>query len=224
MNNDEPTAGNPTAHAPADAPVLNDPGSRVLLRGHRIDDIPAIIEQCRDPEMVEYTRIPRPYTIDHAHQLLDLARTGWAQPSTISPRYWAITAPTAAGYAFAGTIDYRPTGHGTATIGYGLHPAHRGAGLMSIALALVLDYAFERDGQELMTWQAMVGNWASAKTAWRCGFQLEGRVRGLCLLADGGIADGWIATLHRDDPRLPTGPWSRSVQGQSAPSRTFSSP
>lgn len=70
---------------------------------------------------------------------------------------------------------------------------------MTVALGLVLDYAFDHDGQELMHWQAAVGNWASAKTAWRNGFRLEGHVRGLCLRPDGGINDGWIATLHRDD-------------------------
>ncbi|PPJ19421.1 hypothetical protein C5E45_34425 [Nocardia nova] len=92
------------------------------------DDIPAIIEQCRDPQMMEFTRIPRPYTSEHAHQLLALARAGWQAASPTSPRFWAIAAPTATGYRFAGTIDYRPTGHRTATVGYGLHPAHRGAG------------------------------------------------------------------------------------------------
>ncbi|MFI7192418.1 GNAT family N-acetyltransferase [Nocardia nova] len=171
------------------------------------DDIPAIIEQCRDPQMMEFTRIPRPYTSEHAHQLLALARAGWQAASPTSPRFWAIAAPTATGYRFAGTIDYRPTGHRTATVGYGLHPAHRGAGLMSVALSLVLDYAFDHDGQELIHWQAAVGNWASAKAAWRNGFRLEGHVRGLCLRPDGGINDGWIATLHRDDPRTPGQPW-----------------
>ncbi|OBF71984.1 hypothetical protein A9X06_29035 [Mycobacterium sp. 852002-51759_SCH5129042] len=196
-----------TADLPAAAPVLSDPHGRVLLRGHRTDDIPAIIEQCRDPQMMEFTRIPRPYTSEHAHQLLALARAGWQSQSPTSPRFWAITAPTAHGHRFAGTIDYRPTGHRTATVGYGLHPAHRGAGLMSLALSLVLDYAFDRDGQDLIHWQAAVGNWASARTAWRNGFRLEGHVRGLCVRPDGGINDGWIATLHRDDPRTPGQPW-----------------
>ncbi|MEU8901271.1 GNAT family N-acetyltransferase [Nocardia sp. NPDC048505] len=192
---------------PTTAPILTDPDSGIVLRGHRAADIPAIIEQCHDPAMLKYTRIPRPYTTEDAHQLLDLAREGWAQPSPTSPRFWAITVPSHDGHAFAGTIDYRPTGHHTAVVGYGLHPAFRGAGVMAVALRLVADYAFGRDGQHLLNWQAQVGNWASAKTARRNGFRFEGQVRGLCLRPDGSASDGWIATLHRDDPRTPTQPW-----------------
>ncbi|WP_069162905.1 GNAT family N-acetyltransferase [Nocardia altamirensis] len=194
------------------APILIDPHSPVVLRGHRGEDIAAIVEQCRDPAMLEYTRIPRPYTVNHAHELLDLAQTGWSQPAAVSPRFWAITTRNPDGeYVFAGTIDYRPTGHRSAVVGYGLHPAYRGAGLMSVALGLVLDYAFDHDGQDLMSWQAAAGNWASAKTAWRKGFRFEGHVRGLCLRPDGGLSDGWIATLHRDDPRTPAQPWSHAT-------------
>ncbi|MEU6562628.1 GNAT family N-acetyltransferase [Nocardia nova] len=207
MNRPAPTSGSARVEIPAAAPVLTSPDGRVVLRGHRAEDIPAIVEQCRDPQMMQYTRIPRPYTIEHARQLLDLAHTGWAEASATSPRFWAITTSTVGGHAFAGTIDYRPTGHRTATVGFGLHPAHRGAGLMTIALGLVLAYAFDHDGQDLIHWQAVVGNWSSAKTAWRNGFRLEGHIRGLCLRPDGGVDDGWIATLHRDDPRTLGEPW-----------------
>lgn len=65
------------------------------------------------------------------------------------------------------------------------------------------------DGQDLIHWKAAVGNWASAKSGWRNGFRLEGHGRGLCLRPDGGVNVGWIATLHRDDPRTPGQPWPR---------------
>lgn len=184
-----------------DVPVLSDSGS-VVLRGHQREDLAAIIEQCRDPDMLRYTTIPRPYTERDAGEFLELARSSWAQHTPTSRRIWAITSET----RFAGTIDYRPSGHGTAVVGFGLHPAHRGHGLMSRALSLVLDYAFGPDSQELMTWRAVVGNWASAKTAWAHGFRLEGCVRGLCVHPEGAF-DGWIATLAREDPRTPRQPW-----------------
>ncbi len=182
-------------------PVLSD-GDSVVLRAHRREDLPAIIEQCADPDMLRYTTIPRPYTDRDAYEFLELARSNWAQHTPTSRRIWAITIQA----RFAGTIDYRPSGHGTAIVGFGLHPAHRGHGLMSRALALVLDYAFGPDSQELMTWRAVVGNWASAKTAWRQGFRLEGCVRGLCVQPDGAF-DGWIATLAREDIRTPCQHW-----------------
>ena len=55
-------------------------------------------------------------------------------------------------------------------------------------------------------WRAVVGNWPSRKAAWRCGFRVEGTVRGLCPLP-GGAQDAWIGSLHRDDPRRPCEPW-----------------
>lgn len=194
----------PTSH-PREAPVLTD-GESITLRAHQPGDLATIVQQCRDPEMVRFTTIPRPYQISDGREFLELARTSWQQNSPTSRRIWAITVATDGNQQFAGTIDYRPTGFQTATIGYGLHPAHRGHGLMSKALALTLDWAFEHDGQALMRWEAVAGNWASAKTAWQQGFQLEGHVRGFCEHPD-GIYDGWIATLHRDDPRTPQQPW-----------------
>jgi RimJ/RimL family protein N-acetyltransferase len=74
------------------------------------------------------------------------------------------------------------------------------------ALNLVLDYDFGDDGIEVMHWRAVVGNWPSRRAAWRAGFRLEGTVRLLCPLP-GGAQDGWIASLHRDDPRHPCEPW-----------------
>lgn len=192
-------------------PVLTD-GRGVVLRGHRLGDLTAIVEQCSDPDMVRFTTVPRPYGIQDGREFLRYARTAWEQQAPTSTRIWAITTEVAGVEHFAGTIDYRPTGHGTAIVGYGLHPAHRGRGLMSTALGLVITWAFEHDCQELFQWQAVVGNWASAKTAWRHGFRLEGWVRGLCVQPDGGVFDGWIATLHRDDPRTPCQPWPWVVE------------
>jgi RimJ/RimL family protein N-acetyltransferase len=193
---------------PDDVPVLTD--GTVTLRPHRADDAAAIIEQCTDPASVRFTTVPRPYGPQQAREFLDLIRREWEQSAPTSPRSWAISlsAPPAA-EPFGGTIDYRPTGAGTAEVGYGLHPAARGRGLMVRALNLVLDYAFGPDGIELMHWRAIVGNWPSRRVAWRCGFRLEGTVRLLCT-QPGGAQDGWIASLHRDDPRQPCEPWPDS--------------
>lgn len=192
------------------APVLID-GRSVVLRTHLESDLAAIVEQGNDPDMVRFTTVPRPYRISDAREFLSSAHTAWARPTSTSTRIWAITVVVDGAEQFAGSIDYRPTGHGTATVGYGLHPGHPGRGLMAGALGLVIDWAFNNDGQQLLHWRAVVGNWASAKTAWRNGFRLEGRVRGLCVRPD-GVSDGWIATLHRDDPREPASPWPWTVE------------
>ena len=56
--------------------------------------------------------------------------------------------------------------------------------------------------------KAVVGNWASRRVAAKVGFIFDGTVRRL-LVHRGELLDGWIATLTRDDPRVPslTGLW-----------------
>lgn len=195
---------------PDDVPVLA--SGEVTLRAHQQDDLDAIVEQARDVDMVRYTTVPRPYGRDDAHDFLQRAAREWENGTPTSRRGWVIT-KSAAGESprFCGTVDYRPTGVGTATIGFGLHPAARGEGLMGRAVSLVLDYAFAHDDIEVMHWQAVVGNWASRKTVWKLGFRLEGTVRKL-LVQPGSAHDGWIASLHRDDPRRPCEPWPVETQ------------
>jgi hypothetical protein len=48
--------------------------------------------------------------------------------------------------------------------------------------------------------------WPSRKVAWRCGFRVEGTVRGFCP-HPGGAQDAWIGSSHRDDLRRPCEPW-----------------
>jgi hypothetical protein len=80
---------------------------------------------------------------------------------------------------------------------------------MTAALQLVCDYGFEVAGLRLIRWRALVGNWASRRVAAKAGLVFYGAVRGL-LVQRGELHDGWIATLVRDDPRVPQ-PWLRSL-------------
>lgn len=99
----------------------------------------------------------------------------------------------------------------SAELGYWLAPEARGRGLMHRAVRLVLDFAFDPDGLDLerVSWQAYVGNLASLAVAWRCGFRLEGQVRGHALQR-GRRRDAWVGTLLRGDPRGPVSAWPGS--------------
>ena len=107
---------------------------------------------------------------------------------------------------FGGSLDYRPDGAGAAELGFGLHPAARGRGLMARAARLAIASAFDQDGIEVMHWRAYVGNWASRRTAWRCGFRVEGTVRQL-LSANGRRYDASVGFLARGEPMEPVHRW-----------------
>lgn len=182
----------------------------VLLRAHTEADLPAIVEQCTDPESLRWTTVPRPYDAGAAEAFLALTRQEWSIPGR--GRWWAIEwleRPTGAP-AFAGTIDLRPRGGGSAEVGFGLHPQARGHGLAARALRLVCRWWWERGGQRV-TWMALAGNLASWRVAWACGF-----VRHTSLPAHlphpDGLADAWLASLGpQDDLDRPASPWLEPV-------------
>jgi hypothetical protein len=66
----------PTARAFPDAvPILIDAEADVTLRAAGRGDLPAIVEQCRDPEMIRWTTVPTPpdgYQLQDAEKFLAL--------------------------------------------------------------------------------------------------------------------------------------------------------
>lgn len=183
-------------------PVLTD--GVVTLRAHRDEDLDAIVEQARDPLMARFTTVPARYARADAEGFLAAVRAAWADPQ--GHRSWAIEVLDGSGVPrFAGSIDYRPESGGAADVGFGLHPWARGHGHMSRALRVLVQHLFET-GTEVVHWRAHVGNWASRRTAWACGFKVEGTVSGL-LGARGQRYDGWIGSLRRRDPMAPPHPW-----------------
>ena len=77
-------------------------------------------------------------------------------------------------------------------------------------MQLVCAYGFDVAGLQVIRWRAVVGNWASRRVAAKVGFIFDGTVRRL-LVHRGELLDGWIATLTRDDPRVPQ-PWLDPVE------------
>jgi RimJ/RimL family protein N-acetyltransferase len=173
----------------------------VTLRALGPADLPAVVEQCRDPEMVRWTTVPDPeggYGLREAEEFLAHVARGWEEGSRLS---WAIEEQARPG-RFCGSISLDLAEDGLAEVGFGLHPAARGRGLTDAALRLVRDHAFDTLGLSTLRWRAVVGNWASRRVAAKAGFRLEGTVRRL-LVHRGRRYDGWVATLTRDDERTP---------------------
>jgi len=181
-------------HAP---PTLTD--GVVTLRAHRRTDIPAIVRQGQDADMVRWTRVPVPYAVRDAEDYLTAAAAGWARSS-------GYTFAVEVSGEYAGAIDLRPQGRGAAEVGYALGPWARGRGVMSRALRLTLGWGFEILGLDVVLWQAQVGNWASRRVAWSVGFRVEGTVRGLLPHREQRV-DAWVGSLRREDERVPAHPW-----------------
>jgi RimJ/RimL family protein N-acetyltransferase len=172
------------------APELTD-GPDLVLRLPLPVDVDDIVAQCRDPEFQRWTTVPVPYQESDAQEFLIRVAEGWRA----NMARFAI----AHDGRFAGTLDLRFDGIGGAEVGFGLAPWARGKGVMTRALRLMLVWGFELSSIEVVYWRAQVGNWPSRRVARRCGFRMEGTVRGL-LEQRGERRDAWIGSLRRGEP------------------------
>lgn len=201
--------------APDLVPILTD--GVVTLRGHRLDDAAAILEQCTDPDMLRWTTVPRDYTREDAVAFVERLGAQWEM--TDGNRCWAIEFVHEGRPRFAGSIDLRPgDARGTASMGFGLHPDARGRGIMSRAVRLAAVHAFGSGpwGVPLdrIHWRAIAGNWGSRRVAWATGFTFHGTIPQAHpdpSRADGPAFDCWQASLGAGDELRPAVPWFTAV-------------
>lgn len=180
---------NPTRRIPP-PPVL-DGGTGVRLRAHRVDDADAIFEMCQDPDMQRWTTIPVPYGPSDSRWFLDHVVQAWEESTT------ACLAIELHG-RYAGNVELRLVPGSWAEVGYATAPWARRQGVMTRALTMMLHWGFGSLGLAGVQWRAEVGNRASRLVAEKCGFRVEGTVRGL-LVHRGQRVDGWIGTLLAEE-------------------------
>lgn len=179
-------------------PTLTD--GVVTLRAHSDEDVPLIVELGRDPASQRALPLPDPYTEADAREFIDSVRDTWESGAA---HEWAITGSDGR-YAGSANLHHRTAQR--AEIGYAAHPAARGQGLMSRAIRLLVQRAFE-EGVELVRWRSRAGNLASARVAWSCGFGAPTVVVGGRVGTDGDVDDEWHAAIRAGDPLRPTRPW-----------------
>ena len=144
----------------------------VVLRDLREDDVPAIVEGCRDPLVRRFTaRIPDPYREEDAREFIAL------QPQMVAEgreTHFAIAG--AEDDALLGVIGLhhvdRPTG--SALCGYWVGPRHRGRGVATRALRLLVAWATGELGIEGLRLFAHVENVGSHRVAEQAGFRRTG--------------------------------------------------
>jgi ribosomal-protein-alanine N-acetyltransferase len=187
-------------------PTLVDPGTGVTLRAHGEADLAAIVEQARDPESKLWTTVPTPpggYSLEDAREFaLAAVPAGWVSGTALS---WAVEALVDGDRRFCGSISLRREENGTADVAFGLHPAARGRSVMSTALRLLRDYAFDVCRLVALRWRSRVGNWDARRVVAAAGFRFDGTVRKL-MLHRGQLVDTWWATITAADPRRAV-PW-----------------
>lgn len=190
--------------------ALSTPDGTLLLDVPTADDIDRVTAICQDPAIQRFTSVPSPYEREDAKSFIaEFVPESWEKGAPV----WAVRTVDDAGRTWlVGMVDLHEARARRAEIGYWLAPEARGHGIMSRAVGLVLDAAFEVLGLRSVRWCADVENWTSWRVAWRHGFRREGVVRDL-VHTQRGWRDGWIGTLRNDDPREPATPWDGPEPG-----------
>jgi RimJ/RimL family protein N-acetyltransferase len=181
---------------PVEAVELTD--GVVVLRMPDQDDVDRITVLCQDAEVQRWTVVPIPYRREDAESFLArIVVPGLAAGTSFT---WGVR--DAATDRLDGMIGLTMEPASSAEIGYWLGPEARGRGLMSRAVALVLDHAFSAGGLglERVSWCAVSGNTASRVVAERAGFLVEGLVRGYAVQR-GVRHDAWLGTVLASDRR-----------------------
>jgi RimJ/RimL family protein N-acetyltransferase len=122
-----------------DEMVLEGPGVR--LRPFREDDAARVVEACRDERTRHWlAELPSPYTVRDALAFIRGRTSLRADGRGLS---WAVADPDSdqllGAIGVVGLRDRRPVGE----VGYWTHPDARGRGVMTAAVALVLEHAFD---------------------------------------------------------------------------------
>ncbi len=192
-----------------------EPSPALLLSVPTEADIDRIAVICRDPDIQEWTTLPRGYARSDAESFVTGAVVrGWESGRDLN---WAVREERPHGTVLVGMMGAAGQAEGTWEIGYWLAPEARGRGIVSRAVRALIEMAFDPDGPlraVALRWRCDihdgVPNWASWRVAWGLGFRREGRVRSF-LANDGAFHDGWVGTLLPGDPRRPVAPWDGPV-------------
>ncbi len=175
-------------------------GNRVTLRPLREDDVPRIVEGCRDPQSRQYLpMLPNPYTADDARAFLIYNAE---QASLGAGVTWAMADPESD--VHLGHIGYPRLDMREAEIGYWTHPDARRRGVTSEAVAMLVRHAFieAEDGGmgfDRVFLKAAASNPASQQVARRNGLLETGLERGAERLGDGTPDDLVVFDLLRSE-------------------------
>ncbi|MEN9745923.1 MAG: hypothetical protein RL729_395 [Actinomycetota bacterium] len=145
------------------------------LRNLESSDAEWITRACQDKEVQRWTKVPRPYTSEHAESFIKDKNGELAA--------WAIIDSRSQNPV--GVIGIHHVINGVASIGYWIAPWGRKSGAASTALRIIPTLA-RRIGKA-HTLQATIAetNTASRRTAERAGFALKGASTDLC--PDGAV-------------------------------------
>jgi RimJ/RimL family protein N-acetyltransferase len=146
----------------------------LVLRPWRQDDVPALVQACRDPEIQRWTLVPDGYTEQLGREFV--AYTDQAREAGTSVELAVTGAGDGELLGSVGLVDIA-LDHERADIGYWTAPHARGRGVASGAVRLLSGWAFDTLPVTRLQLMPFAANEASQRVAERAGYEREGMLR-----------------------------------------------
>jgi RimJ/RimL family protein N-acetyltransferase len=163
----------------------------LFLRPWNLEDAPAMVEACNDPEIVRWLPvIPSPYSEADAETYIDQSRESWEKGDSFN--FAILDAETA---RLAGSISMRTKRFSTGHIGYWVAREARGRGVAPEALRTLCRWAVETLDVQRLELLTDVDNRGSQRVAEKAGFQREGILRSSLEYRDGTRGDSLSFSL-----------------------------
>lgn len=178
-----------------DPPTLQT--SRLTLRRMRPEDAEEMHRYASDPEVARHMLWEPHESLRDSENFLRFVRERYARGD---PAGWGLEErETGRFIGTCGMQAWRPE-HSRAELGYVLAREHWGRGLMTEAVAAVVDFGFDRIGFNRLEARCLDGNVASARVLEKVGMTREGTSR------SSHFVGGAFRNLHhyamlREDPR-----------------------
>lgn len=149
------------------------PAGGLRLSPPNTDDLDLLVAACQDPDIVRFTKVPSPYTVEHAQGFVESCEQGARDGTSLG-----LIARDQTGRLFGScslvSVDWTDK---VAEIGYWVAPWARNRKVATRATRAVSRWAFASAGLERLTLQTAVVNTASNLVARRAGFVHEGTLR-----------------------------------------------
>jgi RimJ/RimL family protein N-acetyltransferase len=171
-------------------------GRHVRLRPFREDDAARVVEACQDERTRTWLAdLPSPYTPEEALSFIrargDLRASGHGISWAVADRESDALLGSVGVFDLTDDLAY-------GEVGYWTHPDARGRGVMTAALALVLEHAFEVLGLRRVKAYAARSNTASRHVLEHSGLTTQGVERLGTVVADGRV-DALVYDVLREE-------------------------
>ncbi|MFD9698967.1 GNAT family N-acetyltransferase [Lentzea sp. NPDC059081] len=154
---------------------------RAFRNDDRISDVAALVEIHADPSTARYMNRMIISGPPAAEMFIQFMTMGWEKGYRFS---WAVC-DAVSGDLVAGLIFHNIDRHlSSAEVTCWTHPAHRGKGVLPRALDAALGWVFGPGEMQRIVYKHAVFNTSSQRVPEKCGFTLEGRLRGSDVIDD----------------------------------------